>query len=466
MLLINKADLMDEEVRQKWSTYFNENKIDHIFFSAKMEQQEINEDPEAEEEGMHTENTLVIDSVDDFRNTSRIVKMKELKALMSKIVNDTKEKKKTDAPTPDYNPEEELGLKKALEILRKEQEDDVPKIFEGQEEPDEEAVQQCEARKRGRMVQMKALGKRLITCLEIRANLTHPDLVTIGMVGFPNVGKSSVINVLCGKKLVGVDARPGKTKNFQTIFLEKNLLLCDCPGLVFPSIVFSKAEMICNGVVPLANLREYMPAMKYLADKIPRVVFEYKFKFTCPGEEEYAEPGKILHYFAVSRGMIRQGSGTPDYHNSAVFMLRRLVEGSLLLCKLPGENNYKTELPPANFKPSFSMNPNITSNKGQVYENYENTNKNTEANFFNEIQDEEEKIDVSEFDQQDVMDLVTGKLVNGIKLDKNKRREIKFAIKRDAESEEIFMMLDKFINGEKTRGLNEKKKGTKKQTYY
>ena len=38
-------------------------------------------------------------------------------------------------------------------------------------------------------------------------------LVT-GMVGYPNVGKSSVINVLMGVKKVGVAALPGKTKHF------------------------------------------------------------------------------------------------------------------------------------------------------------------------------------------------------------------------------------------------------------
>lgn len=88
---------------------------------------------------------------------------------------------------------------------------------------------------------MVNIGSKLLELMKKRNDLKHQNLVTIGMVGYPNVGKSSVINVLCGKKLVGVDSRPGKTKNFQTIFLEKDLLLCDCPGLVFPSVVSSKA---------------------------------------------------------------------------------------------------------------------------------------------------------------------------------------------------------------------------------
>ena len=48
----------------------------------------------------------------------------------------------------------------------------------------------------------------------IETTKEKPELITIGMVGYPNVGKSSLINVLCGKKMVGVDKKPGKTKNF------------------------------------------------------------------------------------------------------------------------------------------------------------------------------------------------------------------------------------------------------------
>ena len=67
------------------------------------------------------------------------------------------------------------------------------------------------------------------------------DGAVVGMIGYPNVGKSSIINVLMGTTAaahgttrVRVSATPGKTKHFQTIVLTDELILCDCPGLVFP----------------------------------------------------------------------------------------------------------------------------------------------------------------------------------------------------------------------------------------
>ena len=58
--------------------------------------------------------------------------------------------------------------------------------------------------------------------------------IVISVIGEPNVGKSSVINALLGIKKVAVSAHPGRTKHLQTHFLAPHLLLCDCPGLVFP----------------------------------------------------------------------------------------------------------------------------------------------------------------------------------------------------------------------------------------
>lgn len=68
--------------------------------------------------------------------------------------------------------------------------------------------------------------------------------VTIGMVGYPNVGKSSTVNTLMGAKRVAVSATPGRTKHFQTLHVDSELCLCDCPGLVFPSYVANRSVLI------------------------------------------------------------------------------------------------------------------------------------------------------------------------------------------------------------------------------
>lgn len=57
--------------------------------------------------------------------------------------------------------------------------------------------------------------------------------ITVGVIGFPNVGKSSVINSLRRAKVCGVGSTPGLTKVAQEIRLDKNIKLLDCPGIVF-----------------------------------------------------------------------------------------------------------------------------------------------------------------------------------------------------------------------------------------
>lgn len=77
----------------------------------------------------------------------------------------------------------------------------------------------------------------------------------VGLVGYPNVGKSSTINAILGAKKVTVSATPGKTKHFQTLPIpnERRVMLCDCPGLVFPSFASTKASMTCDGILPIDN---------------------------------------------------------------------------------------------------------------------------------------------------------------------------------------------------------------------
>lgn len=111
---------------------------------------------------------------------------------------------------------------------------------------------------------------------------TNESATTVGLVGYPNVGKSSTINALLTMKKVSVSATPGKTKHFQTLHLDDNLVLCDCPGLVMPSFVYTKAEMIINGILPVDQMRDHVPPINLISNLIPRHVIEDQYGIMLP----------------------------------------------------------------------------------------------------------------------------------------------------------------------------------------
>ena len=57
--------------------------------------------------------------------------------------------------------------------------------------------------------------------------------IAVGVIGYPNVGKSSLINSLKTSRAVSTGATPGLTRNAQEVHLDKNIRLINCPGIVF-----------------------------------------------------------------------------------------------------------------------------------------------------------------------------------------------------------------------------------------
>lgn len=88
--------------------------------------------------------------------------------------------------------------------------------------------------------------------------------ISVGFIGYPNTGKSSIINTLRKKKVCTVAPIPGETKVWQYITLMKRIYLIDCPGIVPPSMTDSPEDILLRGVVRVENVEnpaQYIPAV-------------------------------------------------------------------------------------------------------------------------------------------------------------------------------------------------------------
>ncbi|XP_078267033.1 large subunit GTPase 1 homolog [Rhinoraja longicauda] len=169
--------------------------------------------------------------------------------------------------------------------------------------------------------------------------------ITVGLVGYPNVGKSSTINTIFQNKKVSVSATPGHTKHFQTLYVETDLCLCDCPGLVMPSFVSTKAEMVCCGILPVDQMRDHVPPVSLISfsqfcQHIPRHVLEatYGINIIRPREDEDPDRHPTCEEFLTAYGYMRgfmTAHGQPDQPRAARYILKDYVTGKLLYCQPP-----------------------------------------------------------------------------------------------------------------------------------
>lgn len=94
--------------------------------------------------------------------------------------------------------------------------------------------------------------------------------ITVGVIGYPNVGKSSLINALKRSKVCKVGATPGVTTSGQEVHLDKNIRLIDCPGVVFGGkdnetlVNCVKVEQLGDPIEPVRRIVEKCPPA-YLA---------------------------------------------------------------------------------------------------------------------------------------------------------------------------------------------------------
>lgn len=111
-----------------------------------------------------------------------------------------------------------------------------------------------------------SFGKGSLIQLLRQFSQLHSDRkqISVGFIGYPNTGKSSVINTLRKKKVCQVAPIPGETKVWQYITLMRKIFLIDCPGIVPPSSKDSEQDVLLRGVVRVENVsnaEQYIPAV-------------------------------------------------------------------------------------------------------------------------------------------------------------------------------------------------------------
>ncbi|KAI0749172.1 P-loop containing nucleoside triphosphate hydrolase protein [Irpex lacteus] len=328
LLLINKSDLLTAKQRRQWADYFDSQGVQYAFFSAA--------------------NAAAIQQA----RRDALAAQEAVEAAAARGEQDSSEGDSEDEDTLD--PESQAATPPPDSVDPSSFSEDELSSADESDETDNEAhftyaaEDESEEDKdpRTRVLSVLELEDLFLRAAPPLSDFTDssgqpPSKLVIGLVGYPNVGKSSTINSLLGEKKVSVSSTPGKTKHFQTIQLSPTLVLCDCPGLVFPQFATTRADLVCDGVLPIDQLREHTGPTALVVKRIPKEVLEaiygltIRYKSVEEGGAGHITAEDFLITYAVARGFTRSGQGNPDEARAARYILKDYVTAKLLFCHPP-----------------------------------------------------------------------------------------------------------------------------------
>ncbi|MDO6466906.1 ribosome biogenesis GTPase YlqF [Neptunomonas phycophila] len=159
-----------------------------------------------------------------------------------------------------------------------------------------------------------------------RANHDRP--VRAMIMGIPNVGKSTLINALLGRRIAKVGNEPAVTKNQKRYTLKNGMALSDTPGFLWPKIedVDSGYRLAASGAIRDTAIEYELVALyaaKFMLDTYPQYLeTRYKLKSIPVGSDE------LLDEIGRKRGGLRPG-GVIDRHKASEVLLHDMRSGKM-----------------------------------------------------------------------------------------------------------------------------------------
>ena len=167
----------------------------------------------------------------------------------------------------------------------------------------------------------------LIKILSKKIKKPLGEKIMVGIIGYPNTGKSSLINLLIGKSSAGVGSEAGFTRGIQKLKLDENIFILDSPGVI-PEEQYSHTEKEKISKQTIAGGRSYSQVkdpelvIAKLITTYPQILEKF-YDIQANGDSEI-----LIEKLGRKKGFLKKG-GLVDENRTAKFILKDWQTGEI-----------------------------------------------------------------------------------------------------------------------------------------